>query len=268
MFERFRDSLVYPSRIIALRKDSFWKVFAYILVFAILMTLGTVVYTVKFDHIDYTIRDDFANAVKDVDIDCVITDSNLTCDTNQITNFYDYSYASIFVDSSDELDLSNYAITDSNIIFHKDSIYLSIGLLNYQFKLSDLPEEFHNIDFSQIMTDKDAFSENLMDGVEQIMLDTQTSWSLILVSIDLVMNIIFVVLIALINSLILKSRFRIIPYKEIFKMSTYTGTALYVLLTFNSLIDLGFFLILLFVIVSVRQTNALSLAIMKVMKKK
>ena len=78
MFNRFRDSLVYPRRIINYRKDRFLKVLAYMVVFAVLMLSSTIVLIARFDRIPQTIRDQFQENLIEENIDCVVDDSVLT----------------------------------------------------------------------------------------------------------------------------------------------------------------------------------------------
>ena len=50
-------------------------------------------------------------------------------------------------------------------------------------------------------------------------------------------------------------------------MSTYLGTALFILMILNGLLGLSIYVMILFLIISFRQTNQLSMAIIKAIKK-
>jgi hypothetical protein len=268
MFNRFRDSLVYPSRIIQFRNDSFWRIFSYIVVFGIVMSAGAVVFVVNFTGVNRQVQQVFQDELKNTQINCQIEDAQMTCTSAILKNFYDDGYIMIFVDSSDEVDFGNYQIMKNNFIFHEDKLIIYNFGLELEYNLTDLPQEFQNINFNDIMNDKEAFSENIINGVSAYLYETKSIWSIFVVGIEFLSNILFMMFIVLINSWVLKSRFKIIPYKEVFKMSVYSATGLYVLLTFNGLINLGFTLLLLFIILTVWHTNALSMAIYKVINKK
>ena len=267
MFTRFRDSLVYPARIINFRKDSAWMIISYIVTFAILMSLGVLVFVINFSQIAPPIQESLLDGFNNEAIDCQIVNSELTCTDNMIKGFYESSYVNVYIDSSDDFDMSNFSTLETNVVVHKNSVIVTVGLLSEEYLISDLPSEFHNVDFNDLGTDS-GLEEQLIEGVSNYMVNTKNMWGPIFFIIEFISNIFFIVLIILVHSWILKARFRIIPFKEVFKMSTYTGTAIFLLLTFYGMVDLGIFFLILFLVVSVRQTNQLTMAIYKVIKKK
>jgi hypothetical protein len=56
----------------------------------------------------------------------------------------------------------------------------------------------------------------------------------------------------------MKMRFKPIKFKELFVMTVYSATALYLILIFDSLFSLSFFLVIVLVLIAFRQNNALS----------
>lgn len=267
MFTRFRDSLVYPSRILNFRKDSIFLVFGYIIFFSILMSLGLIIFLSKFESLPNTFTEIFTENLISEEVPCEIIDSELICTKNAIVNFYDDGTMLAYTDSSDEVDYSNYPSNKVVFIFHKDKLLISSFGLKDFYMINELPSEFHNMDFSLIESDQELFAENFIEGLNSFLLENKNLWLPFMVTFELLSNFLFIMLIVLINSWILKARFKIIPFKEVFKMSVYSSTTLYVLLTINGLIALGGIFILLFVIITFRQTNALSMAIYKVIKK-
>lgn len=268
MFERFRDSLAYPTRILQFRNDSFLRVFSYIFLFAILMSAGTIIFAIRFESLPNTFIDSFEDNLVVSEIDCVTDDGLLECGSNVITSFYDDGLIKVYVDSSSEFNTDNYGGSTVSYVFYEEQIIMTIGAIQVPYELSDLPTEIQNLDFKLLSTDKAQFIEDFTDGLSSYLVASKSLWSPIIVTVELISNILFILLIVLINSWIIKMRFKIIPFKEVFKMSVYSSTTLYVLLTINGLIALGYFFLFLFVLVTFRQTNALTMAIYRVIKKK
>ena len=268
MFERFRDSLVYPSRILQFRKDSLFRVFGYMLLFVTLMSLGTIIFSLRFTELPNSFTSVFEESLTNESTDCVITDKVMTCTEEELVKVYDDEQIRVYVESRSDIVLSDYKGTVFNFIFHDDMIVLYTSGFEFEFTLEELPVEFHNIDFSLATSDSQEFSEQFLDAVSAYMLLNKGLWAPVMSVFEVLMNLFLITLIVVVNSWILKMRFKIIPYKELFKMSVYSSTSLYVLLTINGLINLGFIFLMLFVVVVIRQTNSLSMAIYKVIKKK
>lgn len=270
MFERFRDSLVYPSRIIGFRNDSLLRVLTYIFMFSVLMSIGMIIFSIRFASLPNTFVNIFEEDLISKTVDCEIDDSMLVCDSEIREKIYDDASINIYVDSFDEINYEDMGvgIGSFNFIFHKEEIVFYSAGFNISFALADLPEEFQDIDFKVLETDTLGFAVLLLDAVSAYMVETKGIWAPFMIAVEIITNLFFMFAIVLINAWILKSRFKVIPFKEVFKMATYSSTTLYVLLTINGLISLGFLMIVLFVILTFRQTNALSMAIHKVIKKK
>jgi len=267
MFERFRDGLVYPERVLQYRNDSFIKVLLYIFTFAVVMSLGISVFVIKFDGFPNVTVDAFKDELLPIEINCEVDNSILVCDNEEHIEFYNDDTFVIHIDSNETVNYADYNSRTFNFIFHKDKLLMSTTGMVFEFELSKLPTEFQSIDFGLIKTDPEAFSENIMAGVGSYLLAQKSVWAPIVIAFEVLTNLLLIFAISLINAWVIKTRFKIIPYKELFRMSVYSSTGLFVLLTINGMLALGYVMIFLFVIITFRQTNALTIAILKVIKR-
>ncbi len=268
MYKRFRDAIVFPEKIIQYRKDSFFLIFAYILLFSIVLSTYTIIYVASFDQIDIATREQMNEDLITEAVDCQIVNSELVC-TNQIIKaiYDDGEVTKVFVDSSETINFSNYDLLAINVIFHKDEYIIYVGGLSENNPIADLPLGLQNIDFNDLANDHDGFSEEFITGVEQIMIDHIWVWGSLFIAGVVFVNMLLIIIVILLVSWILKSRFRIIPFKEIFRMATYVSTTSFIILTFNNLLGLYYFFMFLLIIISFRQVNKLSIGILKVIKK-
>jgi hypothetical protein len=236
--------------------------------FSVLMSLGIFVLIVRIETIEGNLSNTFEDSLLYKDIACEIVSSELTCETETVETFYNDDFFVISIDSREEVEYGDYDLTFFNVIFHGNQVLVSTYGFHFEFNLSELPSELQNIDFGLIISDKEAFSDQFIGGLMEYLEATRGSWGIWVMALEIVSNFVFVILITLINSWVINMRFKIIPFKEVFKMSAYLGTSLYLLLVFNSLVNLGYLLIFVFIIISIRQTNALTMEIMRVIKKK
>ena len=107
-----------------------------------------------------------------------------------------------------------------------------------------------------------------MDGFGDYLISQGAIIATIMLVSGLIGNIFMILFVVFMNAIILKMRFKVIPFKETFNMGVYLGTSLYILLILNGFFGLGIFIIILFLILTFRQTNAISYEIMKRMKQK
>jgi len=268
MFERFRDSLAYPGRIIQYRNDKMLRILSYLLLFAALMSITTVINTIRFDKLENAYVEVFEEQLVKTNINCDINSSTLSCSDVTITEFYNDGFINAYVDPLNEYDYGSIKFAQVSVVFNEEFVNVSMSGMKYQYTIAELTNELEGLDFNTLESDSEAFSLLATNAVSEVMKDMKMIWGPIVIGAEVFLNILFIVLIVLINSFIIKNRFKIIPFKEVFKMSVYSSTTLFVLLTLNNMISLGFFFLFIFVLITFRQTNALTMAIYKVMKKK
>ena len=156
-----------------------------------------------------------------------------------------------------------------NIVFSGELVHVIFNNTNvYSMKISDLPITFHNINFSEQVTDPDSFNIRVFDALDDLLLETKGVWAPAIIITDFITSFALFMLFIIVSAWMLKIRFKPIRFRHLFTMATYSGTALFLILIFNSLINLSFFIVILSVFVAIRQNNQLSLEIMKRTSKK
>ncbi|MCF7927033.1 MAG: DUF1189 domain-containing protein [Candidatus Izimaplasma sp.] len=268
MLTRFKDALVYPRRVIRYRKDAMWKVLLYIAFFALLLTTRTIISTIKYDGLSYQYKEHIKENVTPLASSCEIVESDLNCDEQINTKLYEETFFEFHINSNNTLDTSYYSGM-YNFVFHQDTFNIIFsGVSVKTYKISELPEEFHNIDFDLMSENPDLFYNQFFDGVDQFVVSYKTFWAPIILVFDFLSSVVLFLFFILLSSWFLKMRFKVLPFKEIFKMITYISTALYVILILDSLYQLNIFFVLILIFIAFRQTNALSLEIYRRLNKK
>ena len=261
MFTRFRDSLVNPARILEFRKDRVWLALLYILFFAALLSTRTSINMLTFDGISANTRDIIETEISEMDTDCAIVDSELNCPEATRTLVFTDGFMSYYLDSYGSVNPELYE-GSYNIIVHDDSFKFVIGgsvVDTVTMKISDLPSEFHNLDFSLIGTEQeDDLFDSLFAGVNAFLVSQKGVFVPIIIISEIIANFLLFLFFVLISSWFMRMRFRPVPFKELFVMTIYSSTALYLILIFDSLFSLSFFLVILLIFVAFRQNNAVS----------
>ncbi len=271
MIERFKNSLVYPQLIIEYRKDSIIKVLLYLLVFIVLMTTRSVIDVVKFDGLSPNFKQEFINNAETTDESCEIINSIYMCDVEENTKIYEDLALSIFMDSYVEFDVERYRELESQyalVVSKGDLYFLFRGMNLVNLPISDLPSDFHNIDFSLQTTDQETFYNQIFDGFDNYIISQKPIWGSMIIGLDFMIGLIMFMIFIFISTWFLKMRFKVIKFKELFVMTIYSSTALYVLLILNNLYNFGLLLIILLIFIAFRQNNALSAEIYKRLNKK
>ena len=261
MYKRFKDSIVSPKNIVAFRTDSLVKVFIYILFFSLLLSTRTVIEVITFNGLTPNYRETLKQDFNAVDETCLIVDAVLECDISESTLLYEDLMLSYYIDSSDTMSLGNYG-ENYNVIFHDDSIHFILNNTPiYEMKISELPAEFHNIDFGLQTTDPNVFYTNLFDAIDSLFLSIRPIWAPLIIMIDILTGFVMFIIFILISAWMLKLRFKPVRYKEMFIMTSYSSTALYIILILNSLYNMSFFIVIILVVAAFRQNNQLSMEI-------
>ena len=268
MFDRFRDSLVYPRRIIQYRKDKFIRVFGYILVFATLMLSASFVGLLRIDMIARSYSDYYKDNLSNELIDCDITDGDVTC-VEEGGYFYSAPLGLIDVDMGVFEEAPNEVFSPLNmvVLFVDDQIIVHYGGMIFSGSYDELPEEFRTMDFKDAKNNPTVFSDHMMEGAGAYLKGKLNIIMPIVLISGLIGNVLLILFVVFMNALILKMRFKVIPFKETFNMGVYLGTTLYILFILNGFFGLGIFMIILFLIVTFRQTNAISYEILRRLKK-
>lgn len=268
MYRRFRDSLLYPRQILEYRNDRLWLVFLYIFLFAILLSTKLVIEVTTFDGLSVASKEIIAQEFKDLNPTCGIVDSVYVCDAEETTLFFEDLIVNYYMESHSDLQFDNYK-SQYNIVLFGDSLYfIFAGKVVYEDLISNLPQSFHNLDFSLQSTDNAQFNNLLFSAVDDFILSYKSVWAPMMIIIDFLTGFALFLIFIMVSAWMLRLRFRQVPFRQLFTMTTYSSTGLYVILIFNSLYNLNFILVILLIFFAFRQNNQLSLEIVERLKKK
>lgn len=261
MFTKFRESLVNPARIVDFRKDRAWKALLYMLLFAALLSTRTSINLITFDGISPNSQVALQTEMADVDTDCAIVNAELVCTEAGRVQLYSDGLVGYYLDSYGSINTELYE-GSYNVVVHDDAVKFVIGgsvIEAVNMKISDLPEDLQNLDFSMIQTEEDdLFYETLFSGIDAFLISQKNVFAPVIIVSEIIGNFLLFMAFVLFSSWFMKMRFRPIPFKELFVMTVYSSTALYLVLIFDSLFSLSFFLVILLIFVAFRQNNAVS----------
>lgn len=269
MFNRFRDGLVYPKLLLQYRKDAMWKVILYIVFFAILFSTSSIIEVIKYDGLAESYKEYVRQEASVVTENCAISNAVLVCDSEYKIELYEETIFTFYLDSYDELDLDRYEDSGYTVIIHDDSIHLNYNKFNmYSYLISDLDSSIHNIDFNDQTDDPTSFYNSLFIAVDDILERNKAYWGTSIILIEVMISFTVYMMFILLSAYFLRKRFKVVPFKQLFAMTTYSSTALFVILIFDSIFKLNLILIVLLIIIAFRQNNALSSEIERRLKNK
>lgn len=256
MLNRLRDGLIYPKEVLKYVKDNVFLVILYIFMFALLSGTRTVIDTIKYDGISYEFKEEIREELETVDTDCMIVSGNVTCSEAEAVQLYQLMSFTFYIDSNETIDTESYDSLYS-FVFHKDKLLVVFsGLSLIEYEISDLPLEFQNIDFGTIQEeDNDAFFEQIFKGVDTYLVDQKYAWGFGVFFVELVMNSLMFFGFILFSGYFLHRRYKMIPFRDSFVLTSYAHTSIFVVLVFYNLLQLPFLLVIILVIIAFRQNN-------------
>jgi len=269
MFKRVRDSLVYPAEILRYRKDHILLVLLYLLFFAALLSTKTIINVVKFDGLTEVAKESIKEEVNIIDNNCEIVSAELVCDGEHLISAYSDAMYTVYLDSNAAINYDVYPDNEYSVIIHGKSIYLYVfGINTVSFPLTDLPTPLQNIDFNEQVSDPTAFYNNLFIGVDELIVSYKGAWGFAVIAVELFISLLFYMIFILFSAFFMKKRYKIIPFKETFKMTVYSSTSLYIILTFYSMLNLSIIIVVLLLFISFRQNGILNREIDRRIRKK
>jgi len=269
MFKRVRDSLVYPKEILNYRKDHLFFVLLYLFFFAIILSSGTVIDVIKYDGLANAYKASIEEEMTVVTQDCEILDATLICAGEYYINLYEEPVFAVYLFSKDISDFSEYPSSNYSFVFNEDKVYIFIaGINSFTIQISDLPIQLQNIDFDNQINDSTAFYSNIFSGIDELLMGYKNIWGPMLIAIEIIISSLFYLIFILVSSWFLKMRYKVIPFKETFTMTTYSSTSLFIILTFYSMLELNIFIIVILLVISFRQNGIMSREIERRLKKK
>jgi hypothetical protein len=238
-------------------------VFLYIVFFALLLSTSTILFVTSFSGTAGSSQEVIKQNFQVIDTTCEIDEAVYNCDTNKNQLFYEDTFFAVYLDSRTDLVFDDYK-SIYNFVISGEELYMVFNRVEiFSVKLADLPITWHNIDFNEQTTDVDSFNTRVFAAVDDVLIETHNVWGPGLIISDLLGSFVLFMIFILISSWMLKLRFKPIRFKQLFTMAAYSGTALYLILIFNSLINLDFFIIIILLFVAIRQNNQLGVEIMR-----
>ena len=269
MFKRVRDSLVYPAQILNYRKDHILFVLLYLIFFAILLSTRSAIDVIKYDGLANTYKAHIEEEMTIVNQDCEILDAELICGGQYLIKLYEEPMFTVYLDSNETLDFTEYPNDRYTLIIHDDQIYFYVfGINSLTFPLTELPESLQNIDFDEQVNNPTVFYEDLFDGIDDLLLSYKNYWGPMMIIVEIVISTIFYLVFVLVSAWFLKMRYKVIPFRETFTLTTYSSTSLYIILTFYSMLELSLFIVIILLVLSFRQNGIMSKEIDRRLKKK
>lgn len=259
MFSRVRDGLVYPRELLKYRKDKLIYVFLYILFFAALLSTTSVVTMFTFDGLSNAEKEGIQNGFQTMAVSCQIDDKVLECDEPTNMMVYENIYSTFYLNSFEEIDSDLYQSVVFATVVHSDSVsFLFSGITVASLSLSELPTEFHNLNFNLQEEDPTLFYDTLFAGVDKVLSETIVYWGIFSVVVSTVTAVIMYGCFISFSAYFMKKRFAVIPFKQAFVLTTYSSTGLFIILVFNSIIGLNIFLIIVLLVFAFRQNSILN----------
>ncbi len=267
MLSRFRDGLIYPENIIKYRKDSIFLVLLIMIIYASIMSLNIIIDTVTYDGMDVYTEELLEESIVEENINCEISDSVLLCeeDTDHLLIEY-YGIVDVYLNNDYQVN-DEYSGANVIMVIYDDEVFITTGgFSSFSLKISDLPEEFHNMSFKEI-EDNDLFFESLVDGIDNYMISHLALWGTMIIIIFIGLNFLLALFVALLTGYFIKNRFKIIPYKETFRFGVYVSGSTFIMLGLMNMLGGDFLFIFVIVVINFRQMSRLTMSINNVIKK-
>ncbi|MCK5762094.1 MAG: DUF1189 family protein [Candidatus Izimaplasma sp.] len=269
MFNRVRDSLVYPKLILNYRKDHILFVLFYLFFFAVLLSSRTVIEVVKYDGLENVYKAEIEEEMTIINQDCEILNAELVCDGDYIIRLYEELMFVFYLDSNESLNFSDYPNDKYTLIIHDDQMYFYVfGINTLTLPLTELPYSLQNIDFDDQVNDSTVFYNNLFGGIDDLLIGYKNYWGPTMIVFEIGISFAFFLVFVLVSAWFLKMRYKVIPFKETFTLTTYSSTSLFIILTFYSMLELSLLIVVILLVLSFRQNSIMSREIDRRLEKK
>ena len=268
MYKRFRDSLSNPRGLVHYRKDKIWFAFLYLFLFALLMGTRTFIDVATYDGLSYSYQETIKENFETVDSSCAIVSGEFSCDNEDLQLVYQDVGIQVFLDSYQTFESERYEETQYAVVVHSEDVrFLFNGTMMYQQKLSTFSDSFLNLDFSLQETNPDVFYESLLSGVSDYLTRIKWTWGFGSIFVEVLLGLLLFVFFTVVNSYFMYRRFMLIKFRDVFVMTVYASTALFVVLIFDQMFQFSFFITLLLIFIAFRQNSQLNDELMQRMMK-
>ena len=262
MLNKVRASLVDPAQLINYRKDSLFKVWAYLLFFAVLMSTSTLINIINYQGINQRLQNEIRDSITPLETNCEISSGVLMCDDEVNHEFINLDNMVFYINTEETLTLSNYQGFRYHFVLHEDQLNLIfMGNLIRTKPISELHEDFQDFDLTYDQDTRSAFLGTLYDTINQEVLALRIYWGPVLMITSILSGLFLFSVFVIFNTFISRARVKEVSFKHMYVMMSYAATALYIVLIFESLLRFNIFLFIVLLFISFRQMTKLTLEI-------
>ncbi len=267
MFERFRDSLINPERIIFFRKDSIFRILFVMLFYATLMSLFMIIDTTSFKGLNIPTKAEIRDTLYEENVDCQILNYNLECSQDESVKLFNYfDLVDFYIVSADTLNLNEVSDKDAFIVLHDNLVHVSVYGVSYSVPLNSI-QDWNGLDFNDLELNPENVSEPFITGIENYLLVKKGTIATMMITSTILLNFFIVSVLSVLTGVFIRARYKVIPFKETFRFGVYVSSSTFLVLTLMNMLGSSFIFILFIIIFNSRQMGRLNMAINKVMKK-
>ena len=267
MLNRIRESFIDPKELIKYRKDSIFKALGYMLFFALFMAAPMVIAVLTYQGVSNSARKDFMENSIPLETDCEIDAARLNCETPTQHTFYTMRNISFSINTETVQAPEDYDNYMFHIILHDNLLILYtrsfLGPMTVDVPISQLNSAIHNLDLNDLTNDPSLFEYAVFLAVDDLIISQRPIWGSVYAISSIISGIMMFLIFILLNTFLTRARLPMVPFKDMFVLMTYAGTALYIVLIFNSLWNFDFIIFIILLLVAFRQMNKLSMEIQK-----
>jgi len=253
--QTFKQALITPEALIVYKKDRFFKVFLYMLFFALLTSVGPLIDGLTYQSLPALSRQAIETSLT-VPRGCFIEDNELSCEEDTYQVLYEMATLKVSLNLSESEPSETSSLFMTDVQLRKDGlIFVTAGQTVNEVSYQDLdlkgPIDFTGTDIQQT----NAFF-NLLDAV---VIYYRSLWIPVFMILRVISSLFIFMIFALINSALIKPRIKKLSFKELFTLMSYASTGLYLIWIFDALVPLNLFVFLILIIFAFRRTSRLAL---------
>ena len=258
MYNRIRLSLIQPEALIDYRNDRIFKVLGYMLLFALFLSTASVIDVLTFERIEEPLRAVIDSDLNVQNLPCQLDAVSLSCEGDVNQQIYAANNIEAYVLSTLP-SFEEYRGFTYYLLYAPEGVHLVFSAQEVAFfTYEDLAVEPLDLSASPVAT-RAAFIQSL----DRMVFLWRPIWGPVVVIGRILGSLLIFNLFVIINVFILRLRLPMVPFRQMFAMFTYASTALFIVLIFDAMVPLNFFLFIVLLFVAFRQTSRLALEMQK-----
>jgi hypothetical protein len=257
LMNKFKTALITPEALINFKKDRLFKVFLYMLFFAVLTAVGPLVDGLTYQTLPALSRQTIESGLT-LPTGCTLINDELSCLEEEVKTLYQMATLRITLDLNSEAPLSEAGVLLTDVVLGKEKIvFITAGQT-----VSEVPYQALNfgdtLDFNGTEIQQSNAFFKLLDAV---IIHYRNLWIPVFMVVSVISSLLIFIIFALINSALIKPRIKKLTFKELFVLMSYASTGLYLIWIFDALVPLNLFVFLILIIFAFRRTSRLALLI-------